>query len=69
MIGSGWAVYVWAVNHGRNLEASLGYYIKPLLNMAVGALIFRERIDRIGATAIALAVVGVAIQTLEQYDN
>jgi len=63
MIGSGWAVYVWSVNHGRNLEASLGYYITPLLNMAVGALIFRERIDRIGATAITLAVVGVGLQT------
>jgi chloramphenicol-sensitive protein RarD len=64
MIGSGWAVYVWSVNHGRNLEASLGYYITPLLNMAVGALIFRERIDRVGATAIALALVGVVLQTL-----
>jgi chloramphenicol-sensitive protein RarD len=64
MIASGWAVYVWSVNHGRNLEASLGYYITPLLNMAVGALIFRERIDKIGIAAIALAVVGVVLQTV-----
>jgi chloramphenicol-sensitive protein RarD len=62
-IGSGWAVYVWSVNNGRNLEASLGYYITPLLNMAAGAALFRERIDRIGALAIALAIVGVALQT------
>ena len=64
MIGSGWAVYVWAVNNSRNLEASLGYYITPLLNMAVGAAVFRERIDRIGAAAIALAALGVVLETV-----
>ena len=64
MIGSGWAVYVWAVNNGRNLESSLGYYITPLLNMAAGALIFRERIDRVGALAIGLATIGVVLQAL-----
>ena len=64
MISSGWAVYVWSVNNGRNLEASLGYYITPLLNMAAGAIFFRERIDRLGAAAIALAAVGVVLQTV-----
>jgi chloramphenicol-sensitive protein RarD len=64
LIGSGWAVYVWAVTHGHNLESSLGYYITPLLNMAVGALVFRERIDKVGAAAIALAAVGVVLQTI-----
>jgi len=59
-----WAVFVWAVDDGHNLEASLGYYINPLLNMAVGAALFRERIDRIGATAIVLAVAGVVLQTV-----
>ena len=63
-IATGWSVYVWAVNSGRNLEASLGYYITPLLNMAAGAVFFRERIDRFGAAAIALAVIGVGLQTL-----
>lgn len=64
MISSGWAVYVWSVNNGRNLEASLGYYITPLLNMAAGAIFFRERIDRFGAAAIALAAIGVVLQTV-----
>jgi chloramphenicol-sensitive protein RarD len=63
-IASGWSLYVWAVNHGKNLESSLGYYINPLMNMAAGAVLFRERIDRIGFAAIALAVIGVAIQTV-----
>jgi chloramphenicol-sensitive protein RarD len=63
-IATGWSVYVWAVNDHRNLEASLGYYITPLMNMAAGAVLFRERIDRFGAVAIGLAVIGVAIQAL-----
>ena len=63
-IASGWSLYVWAVNHGRNLECSLGYYINPLMNMAAGAVLFRERIDRVGLAAIGLAAIGVAIQTV-----
>jgi chloramphenicol-sensitive protein RarD len=61
-ISSGWAMFVWAVNNGHNIEASVGYFITPLLNMAVGAIFFRERINRIGAVAIALATIGVALQ-------
>jgi len=64
MIVSGWAVYVWAVNNGRNIESSLGYFINPLLNMGMGAWLFRERIDATGLAAIGLAVVGVALQTV-----
>ncbi|MFA7263622.1 MAG: EamA family transporter RarD [Caulobacter sp.] len=63
LIGVNWLIYVIAVNSGRTLEASLGYYINPLMNMAAGALFFRERIDRFGMAAIALAAVGVAVQT------
>jgi chloramphenicol-sensitive protein RarD len=63
LIATNWSVFIWAVTSGRVLESSLGYYITPLLNMAAGALLFRERIDRIGAVAIALAVIGVAVQT------
>jgi chloramphenicol-sensitive protein RarD len=63
-IATGWALYVWAVNDHRNLEASLGYYITPLMNMAAGALFFRERIDRFGVAAIAMAAAGVAVQAV-----
>jgi len=62
LIGLNWVVFIWAVNSGRLLETSLGYYINPLVNMAAGALLFRERIDGVGKTAIGLALVGVAIQ-------
>ncbi|OGN41846.1 MAG: permease [Caulobacterales bacterium RIFCSPHIGHO2_01_FULL_70_19] len=63
LIGLNWGIYVWATTHGATLEASLGYYINPLLNMVVGLWLFRERIDRWGWVAIGLAAVGVAFQT------
>ncbi|EJL33493.1 rarD protein [Caulobacter sp. AP07] len=59
-----WTIYVFAVNAGHVIEASLGYYINPLMNMAAGALLFRERMSFEGKVAIGLAAVGVAIQTL-----
>jgi chloramphenicol-sensitive protein RarD len=62
VIAINWTVFIWAVNQGRVLETSLGYYINPLINMAAGALLFRERIDAIGKIAIGLAIVGVLIQ-------
>ena len=64
LIGINWGVYVWATTHGATLEASLGYYINPLLNMVVGLWLFREKIDRWGWIAIGLAAVGVAFQAL-----
>lgn len=62
LIALNWVVFIWAVNSGRLLETSLGYYINPLVNMAAGAMLFRERIDRFGKMAIGLALVGVVIQ-------
>jgi len=64
LIGINWGVYVWATTHEATLEASLGYYINPLLNMVVGLWLFREKIDRWGWIAIGLAAVGVAFQAL-----
>lgn len=64
LIAINWSVYIWSVNTGHVLESSLGYYITPLINMAAGALIFRERMDRIGLIAIGLAAAGVIVQTV-----
>jgi chloramphenicol-sensitive protein RarD len=64
LIACNWVVFTWAVLNERTLETSLGYYINPLVNMAAGALLFRERIDRLGKAAMALAGVGVVIQAL-----
>jgi len=62
LIAANWVVFIWSVNSGRLLEASLGYYITPLVSMVAGALLFRERIDAIGKVAIAFALAGVAVQ-------
>ena len=64
LIAVNWGVYVWATTHHATLEASLGYYINPLLNMVVGLWLFRERIDRFGWVAVGLAAVGVLLQAL-----
>ena len=63
-IAVNWGVYVWATTHHATLEASLGYYINPLLNMIVGLWLFRERIDKWGWVAIGLAAIGVLFQAL-----
>ncbi|MDC7685232.1 EamA family transporter RarD [Asticcacaulis sp. BYS171W] len=62
MIAINWGVFVWAVTHGHTIESALGYYLNPLINMAAGALLFKERLDNWGKAAIGLAVVGVGVQ-------
>jgi len=64
LVASNWGIYVWAVTDGHTVESALGYYLMPLLNMAAGAVIFRERIDVWGMAAIALAAVGVGVQVV-----
>ena len=62
LIAANWTLFVWSVNSGRLLETSLGYYLNPLINMAAGAALFREKLDRWGLGAIALAAIGVVLQ-------
>ncbi|MDH4560792.1 EamA family transporter RarD [Pseudomonas sp. BN411] len=62
LIAANWLVYVWAVNNGRMLEASLGYYINPLVNVLLGMLILGERLRRLQWLAVLLAAAGVAQQ-------
>jgi chloramphenicol-sensitive protein RarD len=59
-----WSIYVWAVTAHRTLETSLGYYINPLMNMAVGAMLLREPIRLSGRIAIGLATAGVVLQAV-----
>ncbi|MBT0669925.1 EamA family transporter RarD [Novosphingobium profundi] len=60
-IGANWTIYVWAVQQGHVLAASLGYYINPLLNVLAGTLFLGERLSRLQWGAVALAGIGVAI--------
>ncbi|MBX8556574.1 EamA family transporter RarD [Pseudomonas cichorii] len=62
LIACNWMVYVWAVNNGRMVEASLGYYINPLVNVLLGMLLLGERLRRLQWLAVLLAAAGVAQQ-------
>ncbi|MDP3178909.1 MAG: EamA family transporter RarD [Spirochaetaceae bacterium] len=59
LITANWGVYIWAVNTGHVAESSLGYYINPLLSVALGALLLREKLDRWTIAAVAIAATGV----------
>ena len=59
-----WGVFVWAVNSGRTLEASLGYFINPLLSVAIGLMLLGERMTRAQAAAVGIAAIAVAMQTV-----
>lgn len=59
VISANWLAFVWAVAAGRILDASLGYYISPLVSVALGVTVLRERLSRLQWAAILTATVGV----------
>jgi chloramphenicol-sensitive protein RarD len=59
-----WTLYIWCIQHGRTLEASLGYFINPLMNVLVGYIFLHERFTRMQGIAILLACFGVLVQTV-----
>jgi len=59
LISVNWLVYVWAVANERVLQASLGYYINPLLFIAAGVFVLKERLSILQGVAVALAALGV----------
>lgn len=61
LIAVNWIVYIWAVQHDHVLEASLGYFINPLLNVALGMAVLGERLRRLQGVAIAIAAAGVLV--------
>jgi chloramphenicol-sensitive protein RarD len=65
LIAINWGTYIWAVTHGHVVDAALGYFINPLVTVALGLLIFRERLNRAQFAALAVAVVAVIVLTLE----
>jgi chloramphenicol-sensitive protein RarD len=58
-IGCNWGLYIWAVNAGHVVESSLGYFINPLLNVVIGTLFLRERLNPVQWTSVAIAAAGV----------
>jgi chloramphenicol-sensitive protein RarD len=63
LIGTNWMVYIWAVNNNHVVEASLGYFINPLVNVLFGVLLFRERLGtgaRVGGGIVLLGVLVIS---------
>jgi chloramphenicol-sensitive protein RarD len=67
LVGSNWLTYIWSVTHGRIVEASLGYYITPLVNVALGTIFLRERLRAVQVAAFLLAGAGVANLLIQQH--
>ena len=60
LISANWLLFVWAVFNDRLLDASLGYFINPLMNVVLGVLLFKEWLRPMQRLALAVAVIGVA---------
>ena len=60
LVAANWFVYIWAVNAGRVVDASLGYFINPLVNVLIGAAFLHERLRRAQWIAVGVAAAGVA---------
>ncbi len=64
LLAGNWGLFIWAVNNGHMLDASLGYYINPLLNVLFGMLFLGERLRKLQWTAVVLAAIGVVFQLI-----
>ena len=62
LLGFNWGLFIWAVNNDHMLDASLGYYINPLLNVLLGMLFLGEKLRKWQGVAVVLAFSGVVIQ-------
>jgi chloramphenicol-sensitive protein RarD len=63
LLSANWFVYIWAIANDRVVDASLGYYMSPLLNVALGALLFKESLRRAQWAAVAISAIGVLFLT------
>ncbi|MFD9573262.1 EamA family transporter RarD [Streptomyces sp. NPDC059982] len=61
VISVNWGLYIWAVNNGQVVEASLGYFINPLVTIALGVLVLGERLRRVQWAAVAISLAAVVV--------
>ncbi|MDB5798939.1 MAG: rarD [Paucimonas sp.] len=60
LLALNWCIYIWAIQHDRIVDASLGYFINPLLNVLIGFVLLKERLRPAQTLAVAIATCGVA---------
>ncbi|SGY98593.1 EamA family transporter RarD [Moritella viscosa] len=64
LISVNWLTYIWAVNNDHLLDASLGYFINPIINVFLGMVFLSEKLRKLQWVAILLAVIGILIQVI-----
>ncbi|MCC4226305.1 EamA family transporter RarD [Vibrio campbellii] len=64
LVGANWLIFIWAVTSNHMLDASLGYYINPLINVLLGMVFLGERLRKLQWFAVALAACGVLVQLI-----
>ena len=64
LISTNWTIYIYCVSAHRLVEASLGYYLTPLVSIALGVAVLGEKVSRIRVAAIVLATIAVAVQAI-----
>lgn len=64
LVGGNWLTYVWAVENGKVLEASFGYFLNPLVNVLLGMILLGERHNRWQWLAITIAAVAMIVQAV-----
>ena len=65
LISINWLVYIWATNNGHVVEASLGYYINPLIIIGFGVLLLKEKMRPLQWVAVSIASIGVLVLTID----
>ena len=65
LLSANWLTFIWAVNHDQILATALGYYINPLVSVALGAVVLRERLRPAQVVAVAVAAAGVLHMAIE----
>ena len=65
LISVNWITYIWAVNHEHVVEAALGYYINPLIIIAFGVILLKEKMRKLQWASVSIAAIGVAVLTYD----
>jgi chloramphenicol-sensitive protein RarD len=65
LISINWLIYIWATNNDHVVEASLGYYINPLIIIAFGVVLLKEKMRKMQWIAVSIATVGVIVLTVD----
>ena len=65
LVSVNWLIYIWATNNGHVVEASLGYYINPLIAIAFGIILLKERMRLMQWVSVSIATIGVLVLTID----